>query len=294
MPPLDVERASFLCLSPPPGRMAGIFGDGAPGLALRALARPLLSGETVVVVDGGNRFDPYAIGRAAAAHGWASAAAGRDAPVFGAAAAALGGDGRAALSRIHVSRAFTCHQLETLLARELPGALARYGAPLALVLGLPETFADPDVPYPEACRIFRRCLSALRRVVRGGTRVVLVGRAEPAKEGSFHAPLGTPENRAGFFRHVLRAVDPALLLRRDGDTWTWELRSPGSENPTGRASNGGFELRAGADEQEEKPPWRAAAAGEAGRSGSTGGATRNGPGAAAHRPGVIASADEAE
>ncbi len=213
MPSLDIERASFLCLSPPPGRMAGIFGDGAPALALRALARPLLSGETAVVVDGGNRFDPYAIGRAAAA---------------------LGGDGRAALSRIHVSRAFTCHQLETLLSRELPGALARFGAPLALVLGLPETFADPDVPYPEACRIFRRCLSALGRVARGGTRVVLVGRAEPVKEGSFHAPLGTPENRAGFFRHVLRAADPALLLRRDGDALTWEIRRAGLPRPPGR------------------------------------------------------------
>jgi hypothetical protein len=46
--PVDIERASSICLSPPPGKMAGILGDGACGLALRALARPLLHGETVV------------------------------------------------------------------------------------------------------------------------------------------------------------------------------------------------------------------------------------------------------
>ncbi|MBF8260093.1 MAG: hypothetical protein HW377_2467 [Actinobacteria bacterium] len=41
---LDIDRASSLCLSPPPGKMAGIFGDGATGLVLRTLAGPLLRG----------------------------------------------------------------------------------------------------------------------------------------------------------------------------------------------------------------------------------------------------------
>src|SRR3990172_621482 len=71
-----------------------------------------------------------------------------------------GGDGREALSRIRVSRAFTCHQMEALLSHRLPGALSRFDARLALVLGLPETFADADVPYAEACRVFRDCLGA--------------------------------------------------------------------------------------------------------------------------------------
>jgi len=50
--PLDIDRASSLCLSPLPGKMAGIFGVGAAGLVLRTLAGPLLRGETVVAVDG--------------------------------------------------------------------------------------------------------------------------------------------------------------------------------------------------------------------------------------------------
>ncbi|MEK6779374.1 MAG: hypothetical protein AABY80_06850 [Candidatus Deferrimicrobiota bacterium] len=204
MSPVDIERASSLCLSPPPGKMAGIFGDGASPLALRALARPLLHGETVVAVDGGNRFDPYEIGKAARA---------------------LGGNGKEALSRIRVSRAFTCHQMEALLVRKLPSALARYDARLALVFGLPETFTDADVPYAEACRLFRSCLFALRRIARKGTRVVLVGKAELPRGAGYLSPTPAAENRAGFLRHLVRTADPALLLYRDENGPRWELRT---------------------------------------------------------------------
>lgn len=199
---LDIDRASSLCLSPPPGKMAGIFGEGATGLVLRTLAGPLLRGENVVAVDGGNRFDPYEIGKAAKT---------------------LGGDGKDALSRIHVSRAFTCHQMEALLSRRLPDALSRFDARLALVLGLPETFSDADVSYAEACRIFRNCLSSLRRIALSGTRVVLVGRGEPPAK-NYHSMGPVPGNRSGFFRYLLRTAEPALLLRRNEEGWVWELR----------------------------------------------------------------------
>lgn len=204
MPAVDLDRASSLCLSPPPGKMAGIFGEGACGLALRALARPLLRGEAVVAVDGGNRFDPYEISKAARA---------------------LDGDGREALSRIRISRAFTCHQMEALLAHRLAPALARFDARVALVLGLPETFTDADVPYPEACRIFRNCLSALRRIAGEGTRVVLVGKAELPRGARYSSPMPAAENRAGFFRHLVRTADPVLLLHREEDGPRWELRA---------------------------------------------------------------------
>jgi len=202
----DIEVASSLCLSPQPGEIAGIFGDGATRLALQTLARPLLRGETVVAVDGGNRFDPYEIGKAARA---------------------LGGDGKEALSRIRVSRAFTCHQMEALLTRKLSDALERFNASLALVLGLPETFADADVPYAEACRVFRNCLSALRRISLAGTRVVLVGRGEMPAKGGHYAVGPVPGNRAGFFRYLVRSAAPALLLWQEEDGWRWELRRAG-------------------------------------------------------------------
>ena len=183
MPSLDMERASSLCLSPSPGKMAGIFGDGACELALRALAVPLLRAEAVVAVDGANRFDPY-----------------------------------------EISRAFTCHQMEALLSRRMPEALSRFDARLALVLGLPETFADPDVPCAEASRVFRNCLSALRALARGGTRVVLAGKGEPPEKGVRRAAGPVPAGRAGFFRHLVRTSDPVLLLQGAEGALTWELR----------------------------------------------------------------------
>jgi len=213
-----------LGLAPPPGKVAGILGPGACRLALRALARPLLSGEAVVAVDGGNRFDPYEVARAERA---------------------LGGSGREALSRLLVSRAFTCHQLEALLARRLAGALSRSGARVVLVLGLPETFADEDVPYAEACRVFQSCLTALRRLSREGTRVVIAGegapllppddaaggstqrrmergrdciernrseRAKVASVAEWKPPARNSGCRGGFFRYLERTSDPLLLL----------------------------------------------------------------------------------
>jgi len=206
MSPTDIERAFSLCLSPLPGEMAGVFGDGACASVLRALAGPLLRGETAAVVDGGNRFDPYEISRAARA---------------------LGGDGAAALSRVRVSRAFTCHQMEALLSRRLPEALPRFGARFVLVLGLPETFADADVPYAEACRVFRGCVGSLRRLARAGARIVLAGKGGPPAGAGRRAAGPVPPDRAGFFRHLVRAADPVLLLRRAEDGREWELRRGG-------------------------------------------------------------------
>jgi hypothetical protein len=197
----EIERASALCLRPAPGNLAGFFGTGAHRLALRALARPLLAGEPVVAVDGGNRFDPYEIGKAERA---------------------LGGSGRGALSRILVSRAFTCHQMEALLSRRLGPALDRSGARIAVIFGLAETFTDADVPFAEACRVFRSCLSSLRRLAAGGTRVVLVGEGE--------AP-GLPGDRAGFLRHLVRIADPCLLLYREEEEWRVTLRGRAGDLP---------------------------------------------------------------
>jgi hypothetical protein len=113
--------------------------------------------------------------------------------------------------------------MEALLSRRLPEALSRFDARLALIMGLPETFSDADVPYAEACRVFRNCLSALRRVALAGTRVVLVGRGEPPAK-NYYSVGPAPDNRSGFFRHLVRTAEPVLLLRRSEEGWAWELR----------------------------------------------------------------------
>jgi hypothetical protein len=208
-PAAHIERASALCLRPAPGKLAGFFGTGAHRLALRALARPLVAGEPVVAVDGGNRFDPYEISKAERA---------------------LGGNGRVALSRILVSRAFTCTE-----------------AGIAVVLGLPETFTDADVPFAEACRVFRNCLSSLCQLAAHGVRVVLVGEGDargisggesPGSPASPFAAVSADSgdksrgggNRAGFFRHLARIADPCLLLHREGEEWRATLRGSRAGN----------------------------------------------------------------
>ena len=194
---IDLFDASALCLSPPPGKMAGIFGENACTLALRALTAPLLAGEPVVAVDGGNRFDPYVISRTASA---------------------LGGDARAALSHIYLSRAFTCHQLERLLSERLAPELSRRRSRIALVLGLHESFRDADVPYKEACALFRKSVSALKKISASGIRIVLAG----------HPASG---DRAGFFMHLAREARPMLLVRREGETWGGTLWLDGKRAP---------------------------------------------------------------
>ncbi len=67
------------------------------------------------------------------------------------------------------------------------------------------------------------CLSALRRVALSGTRVVLVGRGEPPAK-NYHSVGPAPANRSGFFRYLVRAAEPVLLLRRSGEGLAWELR----------------------------------------------------------------------
>lgn len=205
----EVERLCALGLSPAPGRIAGFFGPGAHRLALRAVARPLLAGHAVVVVDGGNLFDPYEVSRAERA---------------------LGGSGREALGRLLVSRAFTCHQLEALLARRLAPAIGRCGARLVLVLGLAESFADADVPYREACRVFHGCLRALRRTAAGGVRVAAAGPAEEASPSpvlSLPGPEAARARRSGLFRHLLRTCDPLLRVRREGERTLLRLERGG-------------------------------------------------------------------
>ncbi|HAM33089.1 MAG TPA: hypothetical protein DCP41_06185 [Deltaproteobacteria bacterium] len=91
------------------------------------------------------------------------------------------------------------------------------------------------MPYAEACRVFRDCLGALRKLARAGTRVVLVGKGEPPSKGGHYAVGPVPADRAGFFRHLVRTADPVLLLRREEGGRVWELRRAEARLPRGEA-----------------------------------------------------------
>ena len=109
----------------------------SPLLCLQYLSR----GKPVVLVDGANAFNPYLLSDAARSQGL---------------------DHRRVLDAVHLSRVYTCHQLEALLTEHLQPAIAAFRPGAVLCLGLLDPLYDEDVPAAEAARIFRRLASAIR------------------------------------------------------------------------------------------------------------------------------------
>jgi hypothetical protein len=105
-------------------------------LCLQYLGR----GERVVLVDGANAFAPYLLSDAARAQGL---------------------DHRRVLDAVHLSRVYTCHQLEALLVDHLQPAISAFRPGAVLCLGLLDPLYDEDVPAGEAARIFRRLAAAI-------------------------------------------------------------------------------------------------------------------------------------
>lgn len=88
---------------------------------------------SVIYVDGGNTFNPYAISSAAQLRGF---------------------DPKVALERIFISRAFTAYQLSSLIFDKLKDAVEKYRSKVIIISDITSLFLDPDVPKREAVDIF--------------------------------------------------------------------------------------------------------------------------------------------
>ena len=111
-------------------------------------ARAALGGQRVLYLDGANAFDPYIPARMA-----------REA----------GLDPRPVLNRLFVSRAFTCHQFETLLVDRLEAAIRARRPGLVVISGWGHLFHDENVPLREAMRLLESTVGAVRRLAGRGT-----------------------------------------------------------------------------------------------------------------------------
>jgi hypothetical protein len=101
-----------------------------------------------VFADGGNNFDPYTISDRSVEHGL---------------------DAEKVLERIHVSRAFTHHQLACLITDKLPSAIRKFSAKFVVVSDITQLFCDPDVrddDKEDALRIFAKTARTLRMLAR--------------------------------------------------------------------------------------------------------------------------------
>jgi len=199
--PLHLERQNGLVLLS--GHPA-VFRLGLCVATDRALA-----GDPVLYLDGANVFDPFLIGRLARAGGAAP---------------------NAVLGRIHVSRAFTCHQMARLVTERLACALRTYHARLIILSGLLETFYDEAVPYQEVAGLLHRTLATLRHLAHLGHRLLCLSPLPPPEAKGRDTLLKTLAAQANRLIWV-EATEAGMSLREIGTSaprsWlisraTWE------------------------------------------------------------------------
>ena len=126
------------------GQFAFLEGEPSHALSLLLCVRatlPQCLDSDVFFIDAGNLFDTYAISQ----------------HVIN-----LGLESSRVQQRIHLSRAFTHHQVHSLIMEKMTEALDEYGARLAVVSDITALFCDPDVREKrEALDMFRRSVQFL-------------------------------------------------------------------------------------------------------------------------------------
>jgi hypothetical protein len=164
-------------------------------------------GQPVVLVDGANAFNPYLLSDAARAEGL---------------------DLNRVLNNVHLSRVYTCHQLEALMTDHLRPAIAKFRPGAVLCLGLLDTLHDDDVSAGEAARIFRRLTTA---IIDTAARLPILAACPDVATSD----LGT-DARVEFGDRLCRIASWHFSARPDGErvwisrlrpdpaTWEWTLR----------------------------------------------------------------------
>jgi len=187
---------------PLPNRLLLVVGTRGDAM-LELIARlALIKSEGVCsirVIDGGNQFNAYTVTRAICRQMTALAdiepRAGYD---------SLSLDGT--LHRIHLSRAFTCYQMVTLLGE------APLDATPTCLLDLLSNFYDEAVRLEESQRLLQVCLAAIQRL-------------------SYQAPVIISLRPAGP-RHVDRACLVDMLQAAAGQVWEQkEIPAPHTPQP---------------------------------------------------------------
>jgi hypothetical protein len=162
--------------------------------------RAVMEGESVVFVDGGNSVDPHgmvALGKRAGLV--------RD----------------EVLPRVHVARAFTCHQMTTLILDVLDKKLEETAAGFVVLACLPEMYLDEDVEVGEAHQLFQRSARAIRQVVTDRDAVGLVTNAGLSKlyrRRSIRRQLYESVDRVVRIAHGRNGV---LITRSDAGGTEW-------------------------------------------------------------------------
>lgn len=155
--------------------------DRIPDELTRLTAQLALRGP-VRVLDGGNVFQAYPIARMVRRHT---------------------ADLDETLGRLQIARAFTCHQVYTLLH-----GIEAIQAP-TIALNLLTTFYDENEDLDESHRLLRACIAELHRLASLG--VVVVSALRHA-QGSARTPKPQHEERAFFLQELADAADRIIAV----------------------------------------------------------------------------------
>ncbi len=140
------------------GQLASLQGDESHALSLLLSVRATLPAprgldSDVIFIDGGNLFDAYAVSQHCTI---------------------LGLEPDKVQERIHLSRAFTHHQVFSLIVNKLPSAIDQYHAKLAVVSDITTLFCDPDVrDKREALEVFNNSVRFLGKIAEQKSMLVL-------------------------------------------------------------------------------------------------------------------------
>jgi hypothetical protein len=198
---LEKKKGDFFPLLGFPGFPAGktvhralIVGERAVSFTVYLSAFAALRRFKVLVADGANAFDPYVVSKFARTEGFPP---------------------DELLRKIAVARAFTCHQLATLI-RERLEPLVLPGVPsLVVFLGPCTMFFDEDVPGEEATLLFRKMMAKVQQMSQGGVFFLM--------SQSSH---GFNKNRSFLLRELVRSADAVLKLKSSPDALHVALDKP--------------------------------------------------------------------
>ena len=177
-----------------PVRKALIVGERPETLTVYLSAFAASLGFNVLVADGANVFDPYVVSKFARREGI---------PAEG------------LLKKISVARAFTCHQLATLIRERLEPGLSPGASSLVVLLGPCTMFFDEDVPGAEAALLFRKTLAQVQKMSETGVAFLM--------SQSFS---GFNSRRGLFLRELARMADVVLKLKSSADALQVVLDKP--------------------------------------------------------------------
>jgi hypothetical protein len=166
---------------PPQARSAILWGDASVArIAARTAAAAVNHGVAVAVIDGAMAFDVTTI---------AAYAQARRVPP------------ERFLRQIYIARAFTCHQVATLLCERLDSLLASQQVGLVILLGPCTTFFDENVPFKEAFLLFQRVLEKIEALCKGGPLLLIA-----------QALDGYRTRRTLFVRELVKAVELGIRV----------------------------------------------------------------------------------